>query len=1154
MSAFARLVRAWASAGVVFSAFGFGAFAAATNSLTVTLLPAAPGPQIFRASLPFPKGVLGERGGLTLQAGGLKINAAVRTLTVYPTEPGKPKSVRRALVSFPFTFEGTHPVTLRLLPTAAGEQSGSPRTRVAMKGDELEINCLGGPVITAKLIGPARKSKVPSRVETVEETPYFLWQRFHYPDPEWPRVLEVRTDSAGTVAIIAHLQNLEPGNIRAPDFGWEVSSHTVADEVETPEGRRQSPDQAFVQQLRNQDPPAVVFAGRRYRIYHPVAGLKRRGVCEWQPGSGGFTYNYRRATADEKVPMQQAAWQRAELVIAPVGQARLTPTLQYAHEFRVDWLVWDELYKTGTPLEFKEQPLLQEVAAYHRQAIRRSMVLGDDMGNVTMFSDTRLSGGVYGMNRLNHCPPIFEEAYRAGDRKLLETALLWCENFVDQSIWWGPGQTGGTRYNNIIAQNKPLPDNDRSYMWRSDDSVHFCTKGYDSFFIAYEDTGDPRMKESLEAQLQYALEQIRATAETRNVGDARDFVRLHRFTGDPQYLKAAQRLFEDYRSRLSTGNLTSQGGQPIEANPPFIDEDAVGMKHPFAKPYIIGYALTGLPELLPFEPEEPKLREVVRATADFLAESSDPLGGWRYPHPRSSQLLLAQAMEHAWHIVQADSVLGPDEKHLDVIERVLRQRILGFQATGRILSGLDAWELATGKVKQHADLYALYRYPADRDFHRDYVHGFIGLGDSPPEGLVYFFDVLRYYLEHRNVQELLRPARSDEPLAVVLERAPRKPAPASALQNPPAPAPAPSAEFQSPGVINDLPGFRQAALDRLTFPLSWTSGTFSDFDRWRRLARAKVAECLLPAPPTRPFEPRISAEEDRGSYMARKLVFNLNADSRVLALMTIPKGTGPFPAVLLLHDHGAKFDIGKEKVIRPWADTAAKLKSAEEWVQKYYGGRFLGDELAQRGYVCLATDMLNWSDRGGGGYEGQQALAANLLQLGSSFAGVIAHEDLRAAEFLATRPEVDSRRVAAMGLSVGGFRTWQLAALSDRIAAGVSVCWMATLKSLMVPKNNQTRGQSAFTMIHPGLDNSMDYADVASIACPKPLMFLCGSQDKLFPTPGIQDAFAKMRSVWNSQSAGAQLETRLYDAPHEYNRQMQDEAFAWLDRQFKPKQ
>jgi dienelactone hydrolase len=282
--------------------------------------------------------------------------------------------------------------------------------------------------------------------------------------------------------------------------------------------------------------------------------------------------------------------------------------------------------------------------------------------------------------------------------------------------------------------------------------------------------------------------------------------------------------------------------------------------------------------------------------------------------------------------------------------------------------------------------------------------------------------------------------------------------------------------------------------------------------------------------------------------VARKVVLNLTADSRVLGFLLLPKGAGPFPAVLLLHDHGARFDIGKEKVIEPWAESPERLKSAREWVDKYYGGRFLGDELAKRGYVCFATDALNWSDRGGAGYEGQQALAGNLLHLGMSFAGLIAWEDLRAAEFLSTRPEVDGRRVAAMGLSMGSFRTWQVAALSDRISAGVAICWLATVKGLMVAGNNQTRGQSAFTMTHPGLFNYLDYADVASLACPKPMLFYNGEQDALFPVPAVRDAYAKLRRVWESQAVGDHLETRLWNVPHLFNREMQDAAFAWLDR------
>lgn len=356
--------------------------------------------------------------------------------------------------------------------------------------------------------------------------------------------------------------------------------------------------------------------------------------------------------------------------------------------------------------------------------------------------------------------------------------------------------------------------------------------------------------------------------------------------------------------------------------------------------------------------------------------------------------------------------------------------------------------------------------------------------------------------------------------------------------------------WQSPGIVDRLPSFHHAASGRLTFPLSWNHGHHSDFVSWKAVARAKLRECLLTPPPVAPFNPVTLGETDRGTHVARRICLNLSTDSRVLAYVLVPKSPGPHPAVLLLHDHGARFDIGKEKLVEPFDDTPARMESSRNWIDRLYGGRYVGDELARRGYVCVATDMLNWSDRGGGGYDNQQAIAANLLQLGMSWAGLIAHEDARAAEFVASLPEVDPTRIASLGLSVGGFRAWQLAALSDRIAAGVSVCWMATHRGLLVPRNNQTTGQSAFTMIHPGLSAHLDYPDVAAIACPKPMLFQCGARDPLFPASSITNAFQSLRQVWASQGASANLETQFHEAPHEFNRTMQDIAFQWLDRHF----
>jgi dienelactone hydrolase len=355
--------------------------------------------------------------------------------------------------------------------------------------------------------------------------------------------------------------------------------------------------------------------------------------------------------------------------------------------------------------------------------------------------------------------------------------------------------------------------------------------------------------------------------------------------------------------------------------------------------------------------------------------------------------------------------------------------------------------------------------------------------------------------------------------------------------------------YQTNAIHNNLPlFFYKSHEERWTYPLSWLSGNFSDFNSWRTTARSKVMECLLRSPKSIPYHPVVIAERDRGSYVARKVVLNITADSRVLGYLLVPKGKGPFPAVLLLHDHGAKFDIGKEKMVEPFADSVRRIHSAREWVDKNYSGRFIGDELAKRGYVCFATDALNWSDRGGGGYDGQQAIASNLMNAGMSYAGLIAWEDINAAEFLATRPEVDSTKVIALGFSMGSFRAWQVAALSNRIAGSVSICWFATRTGLLVPGGNLTRGHSSFTTTHPGIANYLDYADIAGIACPKPMLFFNGEQDKLFPLASVKEGYAKLHTIWDSQHAGDKLVTKFWNTGHTFNKKMQDEVFQWLDK------
>ncbi|MGW6954605.1 dienelactone hydrolase family protein [Streptomyces chartreusis] len=349
-------------------------------------------------------------------------------------------------------------------------------------------------------------------------------------------------------------------------------------------------------------------------------------------------------------------------------------------------------------------------------------------------------------------------------------------------------------------------------------------------------------------------------------------------------------------------------------------------------------------------------------------------------------------------------------------------------------------------------------------------------------------------------------------------------------------------------VEGPLPDFHAALKAELTFPLAWGRSPIRDFRAWRRAARAKVEELLLVDRDERtPYAPEFGGRAEADGYTRESVTLALTRHERVRGVLLTPHGRGPFPAVLLLHDHGARFDIGKEKLVRPWYDDT-RATAAQGWADKYFSGRFVGDELARRGHVVLCLDALGWGDRGPLTYDQQQALAANFYNLGSSLAGLMAREDARAAGFLAGLDRVDARRIAAVGFSMGAFRAWQTAALSDHIAAAASVCWMTGLKEMMVPGNNTLRGQSAYYMLHPGLPRFLDFPDVASIAAPRPMLFLDGGLDPLFPADGVRTAHDKLRAVWRSRHAEERLRLTTWpDLGHVFTAPMQNEVFTWLD-------
>ncbi|NUM56916.1 MAG: dienelactone hydrolase family protein [Candidatus Hydrogenedentes bacterium] len=1351
-----------------------------------TVTPAKTGQQLVRVSIAFPPLALPKDLAIMVSDGATTVEPDMRILTWHS---GTPPSVRRAIVTFPFTFPN---LSARKFTLSLFKGTPPPQVSIFSEGDDWQIDIAGHTfsitdqgivwkrpdqtAVIAEVIAPPRSSTSRGTLGLIESGRHYKWVRASFYDEHWPRVIELRADSLGTVVLQARLQRLDKGDATAPDLGWKISGAPL------PAVEKHVFTAAESSAFRANSP--------QFDVSFPDAHLLQRGYVSSDPADASRLV-YLRCTSNEKVPMQETAWRSAAIAFSTSDAAALSPLLEPSHR------VIHGPHEPSIPSNLTLYPDIDDLIHYNHAAIARAALHGDDYGNVTSFNP----GGpasYYGMNRLNHCPPIFEEHARSGDAQLRETAVQWCSNMYDLSLWWGDTPDyGGTRYNAAVAAGEKEHEGDTSFLWRTNWTSHFCTKGFDSFFYAYEETGDPRFLTALHAQVAYAKQYVHTnTGECRNIGDVADFVRLYRATGAPVFREEALRLFRELTAKLGDDSLFSQGGQPIVKDGPFIDDDKHGYDAPFAKPYIIGYALAGLPDLLEIAPDEPRLRDVVRAVADFLAASVDPAGGWRYPHPRSSGIIISQGMEHAAQLTNAARVLehrGEDISNLlDAIETVLQARVLCYQRSGQILAGLSGWEQAAGLFKDGKTIYDLYKKPEDRDRSRDYTEGAVGLGGAPPDGLVYLDEVLAFYLAHRPAERLFN---ANAQLAQVLARVPDArlmltpqeagsfvhvvhpndpsigftiwgpewcsfpllgysreelggmnldwkrdeatgaiaytvdrpdatftaqfiprldhveclyttwPKPEATVSGALTVGPCqqmkggvfdgddadlmsrmyflsdgvwtslascangnarniqfvkggPSADVEgemaasgwktihhprpdipllacvstdghwiaataaengtavcnnaneshrcmhshgavplrrdgpttlrvkayllrgtlddvrtryerdrerwaqlpgTPGALSQqtatygtrdlLPAFNDARVARMSFNSAWDNSSLP-FADWRKHARETYLASLGSRPPLAPFAVSELAQEDRGSYVAHKLAFNISADERTKAYLLVPKDEGPHPALIALHDHGAHFSIGKEKVVRPFAEPGERVADAAEWTDKYYGARWIGDTLADRGYVVFATDALFWGDRGrfgGVNYEDQQALGANMLMLGLSWAGKITWDDVRSAEFVQGLPYVDPDRIGCLGLSMGSHRTWSLCAATDIVKCGAAICWMGDTPTLTAPGNNQTKGQSAFSMLIPGLRNELDYPDVASIACPKPMLFYNGAEDGLFPVPGVEASYAKMRAVWEAQGAGDRLVTKLWPVPHEFNAAMQDEAFAWLD-------
>ena len=319
---------------------------------------------------------------------------------------------------------------------------------------------------------------------------------------------------------------------------------------------------------------------------------------------------------------------------------------------------------------------------------------------------------------------------------------------------------------------------------------------------------------------------------------------------------------------------------------------------------------------------------------------------------------------------------------------------------------------------------------------------------------------------------------------------------------------------------------------------------------------------------------KVVQSEQREGYECRYVEFDVEKGERISAYLLVPDGASRRsrkPAVVMLHDHGARFDIGKEKLVRPMMSMLPDgsedhiARSAQQWIDKNFDGVYFADSLASLGYVVLVSDALYWGDRSSADahrwseltygqfgddkdaararkqeikrlknvvYEGQCDVYDSLQRDGVIWAEKMLRDDVASVRLLASLPYVDKDNIGAFGFSMGAHRCWMLAAFCPEVKCGVALSWMTTLD------RSEEMKASDYSMAVMPMREQMDFGDIGMFLVPKPMLFLNGETDHLFPKESVQEAFRKLNSYYDASGSDA-LRTEFFPGGHHCGKDVQ---------------
>lgn len=321
-------------------------------------------------------------------------------------------------------------------------------------------------------------------------------------------------------------------------------------------------------------------------------------------------------------------------------------------------------------------------------------------------------------------------------------------------------------------------------------------------------------------------------------------------------------------------------------------------------------------------------------------------------------------------------------------------------------------------------------------------------------------------------------------------------------------------------------------------PIQWSRAMNAD------TLREALLERLGRFPARVPLEPQIGPAEDLGDHTRTPVSYAVESGERVSAWLLHPAGPAPIarhPAVLAIHQHGGRYELGKSEPAGLSTD------------QMYHYGL----NLCRRGYVVLCPDHLCFEDRrppefrrvenphlSGAAYE-RFEFTRRLLH-GSTLQAKYLHDLTCALDLLAGLPEVDPARLGAFGHSLGGQEALWLAWYDARIRAAVSSCGFGLIRTILRDGINHN-----LALYLPGMLDLCDTDAIVAGIAPRAFMLTAGEQDVIFPIDGVRALAEMATAAYAASGAAESFRALIFPGDHSLPDEVKAEAYAFLDAQLR---